>query len=55
MNYDALWKTLKVMEKYDFLDLYLTHYTYGFKNMGKENSKFKNIYVLSREDIIKAK
>ena len=56
MNYDAsMGRLLRIMEKYDFLDLYLTTIPMDFKNRARKIDKFKNIYVLSREDIILSK
>jgi hypothetical protein len=56
MGYEAsMGKLLRIMEKYDFLDLYLTTLPMDFKDRAIKIVIFKNIYVLSREDIIISK
>lgn len=56
MNYDAsMGRLLRIMDRYDFLDLYLTTIPMDFKVRTIKIEKFKNIYVLSREDIIVSK
>ncbi len=56
MEYDAsMGRLLRIMEKYDLLDLYLTTIPMDFKDRAVKIDNFKNIYVLSREDIIISK
>jgi len=56
LDYDAsVGRLLRIMEKYDFLDLYLTTIPMDFKDRARKIEKFRNIYVLSREDIILSK
>ena len=56
MEYDAsIGRLLRILEKYDFLDIYLTTIPMDFKDRVKRLKDYKNIYVLSKEDIILSK
>lgn len=56
MEYDAsMGRLLRILDKYDFLDLYLTTVPEDFKERAVRINNFKNIYVLSKEDIILSK
>jgi hypothetical protein len=56
MDYGASFgRLLRILDKYDYLDLYLTTIPNDFKERAHKIDGFKNIYVLSREDIILSK
>jgi hypothetical protein len=56
MEYDAsMGRILRILEKYDLLDFYLTTIPEDFKTRAVRIYGYKNIYVLSREDIILSK
>lgn len=56
MEYDAsMGRLLRIMEKYDILDLYLTTIPMDFKDRAIKIGEYNNIFVLSREDIILSK
>ena len=56
MEYDASFgRLLRILDNYDYLDLYLTTIPLDFKDRALKIINFKNIYVLSREDIIISK
>ncbi len=56
MSYNAsMGRLLRIMEKYDLLDLYLTTIPDDFKSRATKIENFENIYVLSVEDIILSK
>jgi len=56
MEYEAsMGRLFRILDKYDILDLYLTTVPEDFSQRAVKISKFKNIYVLSKEDIIISK
>ncbi len=56
MNYGAkAGRLFKILERFDMLDVYLTTIPMDFKDRSRKLDGFKNIYVLSREDIIVSK
>jgi len=56
MEYDAsMGRILRILENYDFLDLFLTTIPEDFASRTTKIKQFKNIYVLSKEDIILSK
>lgn len=56
MEYGAnVGRLLRMLDKYDLLDLYLTTIPEDFKERAVKIEEYKNIYVLSREDIILSK
>jgi hypothetical protein len=46
---------LRILDKYDLLDFYLTTIPADFKTRAVKIDGYKNIFVLSREDIILSK
>ncbi len=56
MEYSAnMGRLLRILEKIDLLDIYLTTISDDFAERAIKLKGFKNIYVLSREDIIVSK
>src|SRR5690348_10988898 len=56
MEYDAsTGKLLRILDRYDLLDIYLTTIPEDFMKRAKKIINFKNVYVLSREDIVLSK
>lgn len=56
MEYDAaMGRLLRILDRYDFLDGYLTTIPEDFSLRAEKIENFRNIYVLSREDIILSK
>lgn len=56
MEYEAsVGRLLRILDKYDLLDLYLTTIPEDFKERAVKIGGYKNIYVLSKEDIILSK
>lgn len=56
MEYDSsVGRLLRILDRYDFLDLYLTTIPEDFKQRTKKIEKYTNIFVLSKEDIILSK
>ncbi|WP_026895220.1 DUF6036 family nucleotidyltransferase [Clostridiisalibacter paucivorans] len=56
MDYEAtIGKLFRVLDRFDMLDTYLTTVPLDFKNRVIKIKDFKNIYVLSKEDIIVSK
>jgi hypothetical protein len=56
MEYDAsIGRLLRILDKYDLLDFYLTTIPADFKTRAVKIDGYKNIFVLSREDIILSK
>lgn len=56
MEYDAsMGRLLRLLDRYDFLDIYLTTIPEDFKQRAKKINNYKNVYVLSREDMVLSK
>ena len=56
MEYEASFgRLLRILDNYDYLDMYLTTIPLDFKDRASKINSFKNIYVLSKEDIILSK
>ncbi len=56
IGYDAsMGRLLRVLDRYDFLDIYLTTIPEDFRHRAKKINNYKNIFVLSREDIVLSK
>jgi hypothetical protein len=56
MGYSSeMGRLLRILEKIDLLDLYLTTIPEDFKDRAVKIEGLKNVYVLSREDIILSK
>jgi hypothetical protein len=56
MDYDSTFgRLLRILDKYDYLDMYLTTIPIDFKARANKISDFKNIFVLSKQDIILSK
>ncbi len=56
MEYDSsMGRLFRVLDRYDFLDIFLTTIPEDFAGRARKIEGFKNIYVLSREDIILSK
>jgi len=56
MEYDAsMGRLLRLLDRYDFLDIYLTTIPEDFKQRVKKINNYKNVYVLSREDMVLSK
>lgn len=56
MEYSAsMGRLLRILDKYDLLDFYLTTIPADFKARAIKIDGYKNIFVLSREDIILSK
>ncbi|MCD5410046.1 MAG: DUF6036 family nucleotidyltransferase [Clostridiales bacterium] len=48
-------RLLRLLDNFDMLDMYLTTISWDYKKRAIKLSEYKNIYVLSREDIITSK
>ncbi|MGV8147559.1 MAG: DUF6036 family nucleotidyltransferase [Alkaliphilus sp.] len=56
MEYKAeMGRLFRLLDNFDMLDMYLTTISLDFKKRAVKLAEYKNIYVLSREDIITAK
>lgn len=56
MEYDSkMGRLLRILDRYDLLDYYLTTIPDDFLNRAKKIANYKNVYILSREDIILSK
>ncbi|MCT4617873.1 MAG: DUF6036 family nucleotidyltransferase [Marinisporobacter sp.] len=56
MDYQAnVGRLFRILDRFDMLDLYLTTIPLDFEKRVIKIEKFKNIYVLSKEDIILSK
>jgi len=56
MDYDAsIGRLFRILDRFDMLDIYLTTIPLDFKERAIKLEGFKNIYILSREDIILSK
>jgi len=56
MEYKAeIGRLFRLLDNFDMLDMYLTTISLDFKKRAVKLAEYKNIYVLSREDIITAK
>ncbi len=56
MDYDArAGRLLRILDRYDMLDIYLTTIPMDFEKRVLRLDGFKNLFVLSREDIILSK
>ena len=56
MEYDAsMGRLLRILDRYDLLDFYLTTIPADFKTRAVKIEEYKNVFVLSLEDIILSK
>jgi len=56
MNYNAnMGRIFRILDRFDMLDIYLTTIPLDFEERVIKLENFKNIYVLSKEDIILSK
>ncbi|RCX20116.1 hypothetical protein DFR58_102186 [Anaerobacterium chartisolvens] len=51
----SMGRLLRILDRYDFLDLCLTTIPQDFTSRAKKIQDYKNVFVLSREDIILSK